>query len=410
MAAKKSTTTPPEDPGKKSKGSGEASPKTGKLAGIIAAANKVLKTPSWKAEIDSDILTESRAHVPTGSLIVDYTIGGVPNSRGVPPCPGLPRKGITQLWGQEGAGKTTLALTASAATIRAGGVVFYVDWENAIVLDYAERLGVPVADESKFVLAQPQTLEEGIKLIQIAAIGGADLIVIDSVGAAVPANIANRDASEAGEQARVGLAAQRWSEFLPDLRSRILKSNSAVLGISQTRSKIGGMGNGPQFEPQGGQAWKFYSDLRMEIRRIQQEKAKLVNMLTNKTEERVVGSIVKLKIVKCKLSDAQGREENFYIRQGEGIDDVRSIIEIAINHSVIKKSGGWFSYEDDKWQGMEAVRRHFKENEAALAGLIGKVRPFLTKKTDEGPEADVDGPDDLLDEFIRQTESDEEPS
>lgn len=379
-----------------------AEPKTGKLANILAAAKKVLKGDSWKANIDPDQMEESAPHVPTGSVVIDYLIGGIPNAKGVAPCPGFPRRRVTQLWGQEGAGKTTIALTSAAATIAKGGVVFYVDWENAIVLDYAAHLGVPVGDETKFVLVQPSSLEEGLKLIRLAAIGGADLIVIDSVGAAVPENIAERDVSETGEQARVGLAAQRWSEFLPQIRGDILRSGSAILGISQTRSKIGGMGNGPQFEPQGGQAWKFYSDLRIEIRRFQQEKARGINMLSNKTEERVVGSIVNCKIVKCKLSDSQGREEKFYIRQGDGIDDVRTTVEVAVNYNVIRKSGGWFYYGDNgKWQGMEQVLKFFKADPKAIAELVTKVRPYLTKKSDEPPEADVDGPDDALDEFIQ---------
>ena len=386
----------------KAKAKAEAAPKTGKLAMILDAGKKVLKTDSWRVSLDPEALQNSLPHVPTGSMIIDYLIGGVPNSHGVQPCPGIPRKRITQLWGQEGAGKTTLALMAAAATIREGGVVFYVDWENAIVPDYALTLGVPVLDESKFMLVQPSTLEEGIKLILIAAIGGADLIIIDSIGAAVPANIAERGVELAGEQARVGLSAKVWSEFLPDLRARILRSGSAVLGISQVRAKIGGMGMGPQSEPQGGYAWKFFSDVRLEIRRIQQEKVKLVNALTNKTDERVVGSIVKAKVVKCKLSDSQGREENFYIRQGEGIDDVRSTIEIAINYNIIRKSGGWFYYDEEKWQGQEQVRTFFKGNAEAMAELVKKVLPHLTKKTDEGPEADVDDDPDALSEFVSE--------
>lgn len=383
-------------------------PKTGKLANILAAAKKVLKTDSWKANLDPDQMQESMAHVPTGSMVIDYLIGGVPNALGIQPCPGLPRKRVTQLWGQEGSGKTTIALTSAAATIAAGGCVFYVDWENAVVLDYALALGVPIGDETKFVMVQPSTLEEGIKLIQIAAVGGADLIIIDSVGAAVPANIAERGVEEAGEQARVGLAAKVWSEFLPHLRALILRSNSAVLGISQVRAKIGGMGNGPQTEPSGGWAWKFYSDVRIEIRRIQQEKTKLVNMLTNKTEERVTGSIVKAKMVKCKLSDSQGREENFYLRQGEGIDDCRATIEIAINHNIIRKSGGWYYYGDEgKYNGLEMVRKHFKANPKDFTALVSKIRPFLTKKTDEPPESDVDGPEDedALSDFIKEMDT-----
>lgn len=381
----------------------EPVPKTGKLAAIMDAGKKILKTDAWQVSLDPDTLRMSLPHIPTGSIIFDYLIGGVPNLYGVQPCPGLPRKRITQIWGSEGAGKTTFALTCAASTIRQGGVVFYVDWENSIVPDYAETLGVPVTDATKFMLVQPATLEEGIKLILLAAIGGADLIIIDSIGAAVPANIAERSVEEAGEQARVGLSQKVWSEFLPDLRGRILRSGSAVLGISQVRAKIGGMGNGPQSEPQGGYAWKFLSDVRIEIRRVQQEKVKIVNALLNKTDDRVVGSIVKAKMVKCRLSDSQGREENFYLRQGEGIDDVRSVIEIAISYNVIKKSGAWFNYEDHKWQGLEPVRKHFKESEEEMLALLKKVRPFLTKKTDEGPEADVDDEPDALQEFVQMT-------
>lgn len=383
----------------------DTTPKTGKLAMIAEAGKKILKGDAWRVSLDPEAMTRSLPHVPTGSMIIDYLIGGVPNANGVQPCPGLPRKRITQLWGAEGAGKTTLALTAAAATIKQGGVVFYVDWENAIVPDYAATLGVPVSDESKFMLVQPATLEEGVKLIKIAALGGVDLIIIDSVGAAVPANIAERGVEETGEQARVGLSAKVWSEFLPDLRSVILRSNTAVLGISQIRSKIGGMGNGPQSEPQGGFAWKFFSDARIEIRRIQQEKVKLVNGLTNKTEDRVVGSIVKAKMVKCKLSDSQGREENFYLRQGSGIDDIRSTIEIAIAYNTIRKSGAWFNYEDEKWQGMEQVRRYFAEKPEALAELVRKVTPHLTKKTDDGPESDVDDDPDAFAEMMAEMEA-----
>lgn len=366
----------------------------GKLAQFLAAGKKVLKTDSWKVTLDPDQMLESHPHVSTGSTVIDYLIGGVPNAHGVQPCPGFPRKRITQIWGSEGSGKSTIGLSSAAATIAAGGCVFYLDWENAIMPDYAQALGVPIGDESKFMMAQPSTLEEGIKLIQLAAAAGVDLIVIDSVGAAVPANIAQRSAEEAGEQARVGLAAKVWSEFLPHLRYIIGRSKSAVLGISQIRAKIGGMGMGPQTEPAGGWAWKFYSDVRIEIRRIQQEKTKFVNSLTNKTEERVTGAITKAKMVKCKISDSQGREENFYLRQGEGIDDTRTTLEIAISHNVIRKGGAWYYYgEDGKYNGMEVMRKFFKSNRKEFLALIAKVRPFLTKKTDEPPESDVDDED-----------------
>lgn len=385
----------------------EEMPRTGKMAMILDYSKKILKNEDWKVDLDPDSLKQSLPHIKTGSLIFDYVIGGVPNSMGVAPCPGLPRKRITQLWGNEGAGKTTLALTIAASTIAAGGIVVYIDWENAIVPDYALKLGVPVSDTSKFALMQPSTLEEGIKLIKIAAVGGADLIVVDSIGAGVPASQKERDIGEAGEQTRVGHAAKIWSEFLPELRSEIVKSGTAILGISQVRAKIGGMGNGPQSEPAGGYAWKFYSDLRMEIRRVQQEKFKHVNSLTNKTEERVLGYINKVKVIKCKLSDSQGREELFYLRQGAGIDDLRSLMEVGACYNVLRKSGAWFYYGEHKFQGMEQARRFFDSDQKEYDGLYRAVLPFLSQKTEGGPEADVDddpGMDAQLQEMLTQVE------
>ena len=369
--------------------------KTGKLALAREAAAKILGGDSWRVTLDPEQLRESLPHISTGAMTVDYLIGGEPNRYGVAPCPGIPRKRVSQLWGHKAAGKTTLALHTAAAVCRAGGSVLYVDWENDIVLDYAEALGVPIGSPELFELVQPDTLEDGMKLIKTYALAGVDLIVIDSVGAAVPKHIAERGIEDTGEQARVGLAAQRWAEFLPDLKAVINKSNTAVLGISQIRAKIGAVGNAPKSEPQGGYAWKFYSSLRIELQKIKTEQTKQTNRITNKVEERVSGGIIKCKIVKCKLSRSQGREELFYIRQGEGIDDYRVTLEIAIAHGVIKKQGAWYAYEEQKWNGMEAMRTHFRETPAAFAQLVSAIRPFLTHKSTEGPEADVDDPDDL---------------
>lgn len=379
----------------------EGVPLTGKLAAIAEAGKKVLKSDSWRVILDPDALQQSLPHLSTGSIVLDYLIGGVPNRHGVAPCPGIPRKRITQVWGAEGSGKTTFALMAAAETIRRGGVVFFVDWENAVVPDYAEVLGVPIADQSKFMIVQPETLEDGVKLIKIAALGAADLIIIDSVGAAVPANIYNREVALAGEQARVGLAAKVWSEFLPELRGVIIRSNSAILGISQVRAKIGGMGMGPTSEPQGGYAWKFFSDVRIEFRKFGTDKEKSVNALINKTDERVIGSTIKAKLVKCKLAASQGREEMFHIRQGAGIDNILSVIEIAIAYHVIKKGGAWFQWGDQKWNGLNQVRKYFTEHQDKFAEILGDVRPHLAQKTDDGPDADVDDDPDLMEEFTQ---------
>src|SRR3990172_1861322 len=157
----------------------------------------------WKVQLDHEQLEKSLPHLPTGSLVIDYLIGGSPNRFGVRPCPGIPRSRVSQIWGHESSGKTTIALTTAATTCAAGGTVLYVDWENDIVPDYAAALGVPIMDDDKFELVQPETLEDGIKLAAAYAMAGVDLIVFDSVGSAVPASIANRDLSEVAEQAKV---------------------------------------------------------------------------------------------------------------------------------------------------------------------------------------------------------------
>lgn len=351
---------------------------------IMAAARKFLPdTSSWNIDLDPATLTESRPCLSTGSFIIDYVIGGVPNSNGVAPCPGIPRAGLTQVWGAEGAGKSTIALSTAAATAAAGGFTFYVDWEHAVDARYAKSIGVPIYDEKRFKLVQPSSLEDGIKLILIAAKGGADLIVIDSVGSAVPSSIASRSVADAGEQARIGLASQRWTEFLPQLRHEIMKTNSAVLGISQVRAKIGGMSNGPQTEPQGGNAWKFNTDLRFEVRRIQQEKVRFRNVLKNTMEERPYGSLTCVTIKKSRVSDSAGRQENFYLRHGQGIDNFRSVLDLASIYKIVQKAGAYYKYDQYSWQGIEPARAFLTKNPEVYQAIFNAIRPIMSPKVDE---------------------------
>jgi recombination protein RecA len=351
-------------------------------------------------ELDPDAMTESLPHLPTGSIIVDFLIGGEPNKRGISPCPGLPRGRVAQVWGHESAGKTTLALTAAATVCSRGGTVLYIDWENDIVPDYAESLGVPILDPERFQLHQPETLEDGIKLAMVFAQAGVDLIVFDSIGSAIPARIANRDESEAGEQSRVGEEQQVWSRELPNLKRVINQKGTCVFGISQVRSKIGMTGYGPTTQPQGGNAWKFYSAVRLELTRTKSETAKVTNVVTNKSDERVVGGVIQCKVIKCKLSKSQGRKENFYIRWGEGIDDRRSILEIAAANGLIKRSGNWLSWtapdgSELKHNGMEAFRKDLLKNPANFNMLVQAVLPLLSGGGPDDVVEYEDGDDDM---------------
>lgn len=374
----------------------------------LAMAKKMLPdvVKTSFVELDPDAMTESLPHLPTGSVIVDYLIGGEPNKRGVSPCPGLPRGRVAQVWGHESAGKTTLALTAAATVCARGGTVLYIDWENDIVPDYAEALGVPILNPEQFQLHQPETLEDGIKLAMVFAQAGVDLIVFDSIGSAIPARIANREVEEAGEQSRVGEEQQVWSRELPNLKRVINQKGTCIFGISQVRSKIGMTGYGPTTQPQGGNAWKFYSAVRLELTRVKSETQKVVNALTNKSDDRVIGGIIECKVIKCKLSKSQGRKEQFYIRWGEGIDDRRSILEIAVANGLIKRSGNWLSWtapdgREMRHNGMESFRKDLLKSPDNFKVLVQAVLPLLsgggkTEEVEVEEDDDMDGIDPSL--------------
>lgn len=355
-----------------------------------------------RVKMTSENMRESLPHVSSGSIIVDYLIGGLKNSFGVAPCPGFPRGRVSQIWGHEGSGKTSLALSTAAQVCREGGSVLYIDWENDIVPDYAMALGVPVTDENKFELLQPESLEDGIKYAMIYAANKVDLIVFDSVGAAVPRRLSTRDGAEAAEQGKVGEAQAVWSQELPNLKRLIARSGTAIIGISQTRAEINTMGYGAKKDkPQGGNAWKFFSSVRLELKRGDYEYAKEVDVVTRKVEDKIVGALIKVTAIKCKMSRSQGRVEQYYLKIGHGIDNIRSILEIAIAHGLVKKGGaGWTTWVKSdgsavKVQGIEKLRQYMVDNpedykflETAMMPLLGTGEPPTTFACSDDPDDD----------------------
>jgi recombination protein RecA len=355
------------------------------------------------AQLDTRRMREPAPHIPSGSLVLDYLIGGRPNIHGVRPCPGIPRGRIMNLYGQAGAGKTTLALTVAASTCAAGGTVCYIDFENEVEPRYAEILGVPVTDQDKFLLVQPTTLEDGFRYLWTMCAAGVDLIVVDSVGAGVPEDWFK--SQEKGEQGRVGLLAAKWSKFLPQVKAVCAKSQTAILGISQIRSKIntGGFGGGPTTDAQGGHAWKFYSAVRMSLRVVKKEKEKTFNHMTGRAEDQVTSCVVKAKLEKCKVSDSAHHEQEFYLKSGFGIDDERSVIEIAMAYNVVRKSGSFYSWtapdgSEIKAQGLAKFRESLKVIPNAADAIFAMVEPHLGKSTVVDPE-DPDEVAALLDGF-----------
>jgi recombination protein RecA len=398
----------------------KAGAKGGNTNSPLSRARTALKTvmkDDHVVPLTDSTLRQALAHIPTGSIIVDYLIGGRPNQYGVAPCPGIPRGRIVNLYGNSGAGKTTLALTIAASVCEAGGTVAYIDWENEVEPRYAARLGVPVDDESRFVLMQPETLEDGLKIMIQMASEGVDLIVVDSVGAAVPEDLYHRDLEKEGDFGRIGLVAQKWSVFLPKFKTILSRSNTALLGISQLRKTMNSMGMGPDSAPQGGEAWKFYSAVRIMLRVFQKEKGKQFNAVTGKNEEMVVGTQVAIKLDKCKVSDSVHHEQKFYLRSGEGIDNLRSVMDLALAYKIVHQSGPTYVWGGSpegelRCVGRDAFLRKIKEK-GYLKALFDQVAPKLGTTTsgesaaEETEEAAVD---DLFAEVLGPTQKTPPPS
>lgn len=358
----------------------KAAPKSSSpLAGVRKAVGKVLKDDDPTILVDTNQLKVSRPHITSGSIVLDYLIGGSPNRFGVAPCPGWPKGMISNIYGHESSGKTTVALEAAAAVCDAGGVVAFIDWEHALSLDYAAALGVPVDDPDQFYLVQPNTLEAGLSVLFACAAAGVDLIILDSVGAGVPKAVQEQALEEKGKMGRVGLIAAKWSQVLPQLAGVISESGTHVMGISQLRKKINTTGyGGDGTTHQGGEAWKFYSALRLKFRRVKSIKTKDYDALQHKQVERFTSALVKAKVDKSKVSNSQQREAEYHITFGEGIDNVRDLIAVGTNHGIINKGGAWYTFERAdgsaiKSQGTEAFKRDILNADGVYEELATRV-------------------------------------
>ncbi len=273
--------------------------------------------------------------VPTGSLAVDYAVG----------VGGLPRGRVVEIYGPESSGKTTMALSVVGQAQKYGGVAAFIDAEHALDAEYAEKLGV---DIDNLLVSQPDFGEQALEIAEMLVRSNAvDVVVIDSVAALVPR------AELEGEMgdSHVGLQARLMSQALRKLTAIVAKSKTCLIFINQIREKIGVMFGSPETTT-GGRALKFYSSVRLDIRRI----------AALKDGDQVVGARAKVKVVKNKVA-APFRLAEFDIDYSEGISRVGELIDIGVDHNLVGKSGAWYNYGDVRLgQGRENAKQFLRDN------------------------------------------------
>ena len=296
------------------------------------------------------------AVIPTGSLGLDIALG----------IGGYPRGRIVEVYGPESSGKTTLCLHVVANAQKMGGVAAFIDAEHALDTEYARKLGV---DVEGLLISQPDTGEQALEICEILVRSGAvDIVVIDSVAALVPkAEIE----VEMGDS-HMGLQARLMSQALRKLTGAIARSKTIVIFINQLREKIGVMFGNPETTT-GGKALKFYASVRLDIRRIGPVKEK----------EEVVGSHVRVKVVKNKVAPPFKQAE-FDIMYAEGISHTSLLVDIGAEANIIEKSGAWYSYNGQKiGQGRENAKMYLKDNPAMMAEIEEKVKVVLGITADQ---------------------------
>lgn len=285
--------------------------------------------------------------IPTGSLALDMALG----------IGGLPRGRVVEIYGPESSGKTTLALHVVANAQRNGGVAAFIDAEHALDPVYARNLGV---DTDSLIVSQPDNGEQALEIADMLIRSGAlDVIVIDSVAALVPKAEIEGDMGDS----HVGLQARLMSQALRKMTGALAQANTTAIFINQLREKIGVFFGSPETTT-GGKALKFYASVRMDIRRIQ----------TLKNGEDAVGNRTKVKVVKNKMAPPFKTAE-FDVLYGEGISREGSVLDMALETGIVKKSGSWFTYEGDQLgQGRENVRKFLKDNTGVVDEIEHKVK------------------------------------
>lgn len=296
--------------------------------------------------LGAEEIAEGIQVIPTGSLTLDIATG----------IGGFPRGRVVEIFGPESSGKTTLALNAIAQAQMSGGAAAFIDAEHALDVTYAQRIGVNVGD---LLVSQPDTGEQALEVAEMLVRSGAlDIVVVDSVAALVPKAEIEGDMGDS----LPGLQARLMSQALRKLTAAISKSMTTVVFINQIRMKIGVMFGNPETTT-GGNALKFYSSMRLDIRRIE----------SLKDNQEIVGGRVRVKVVKNKVAPPFKQAE-FDIYYNEGISRVGEIVDLGVDKGIIEKSGAWYSYSGNRiGQGRENVKEYLKSNTDIAKDIESKV-------------------------------------
>lgn len=300
--------------------------------------------------------------ISTGSISLDIAcgIGGIPKGR------------VTEIFGPESSGKTTLALHIIAEAQKAGGKAAFIDAEHALDPIYAKALGV---DIDELLVSQPDTGEDALEICEMLVRSGAiSVVVIDSVAALVPKAEIQGDMGDS----HVGLQARLMSQALRKLTGIINKTNTAVVFINQLREKVGIMFGNPEVTT-GGRALKFYSSVRLDVRRIE----------TIKSGDQMIGNRTRVKVVKNKVAPPFKMAE-FDIMYGEGISRAGDVLDCAVEADILDKSGAWYSYKDNRiGQGRENVKNYLLEHPELLEELEGEIKRLFVKSPEQAVDVDL---------------------
>jgi recombination protein RecA len=364
--------------------------------------------------------SDAYSYVSTGSFPVDMLIGGSRTFDGKSLiCPGFPRRRITEVFGAESSGKTTLLISAMVQAQRAGGKALLIDYEHSIDLTYAQRLGLSL-DEDKMLVYQPDHMEAGLNAMYIGIMAGYDIIGVDSVAAMVPKSEFEKGFDDA---AKIGAVAAKFSRELPKFVSWLKKypvlpgskekkvsdpnhPGSALVFVNQVRALIStggyGGGGGDQENTTGGKALKYFAFERLRLAKVRAEAIERVDPMSGKKRRYPYGNVTDVKVVKSKMDAKQGHSTQIFIRYGTGIDDYFSIIETGVAQKLVRKDGAFYTLNNERFKGRDAVRKYLIDNPTLYDALRLKLAelvnagavPAEPEEDDELAAFDYDAGDD----------------